>query len=140
MLENCTLALQTVKKMPFEQAKEIAIKHLTDVGLQDFIYTDSNVLSGGQKQRVAIGSALASNREVIIFDEPTSGLDLNHMKQVSKLLKDLKQMGKTILIISHDLELLLRTCDYVLHIAGGQVKDEYDLSGHEQRLVSFFAD
>ena len=120
--------------------EQVAEKILDSLNLLHMKERHPMSLSGGQKQRVAIGSALASNREVIIFDEPTSGLDLNHMKQVSKLLKDLKQAGKTILIISHDLELLLRTCDYVLHVVGGQVKDEYDLSGHEQRLVSFFAD
>ena len=95
-------------------------------------------LSGGQKQRVAIGSALASEREVIIFDEPTSGLDLKHMKQVSKLLRELKKIGKTIFIISHDLELILRTCDYVLHIKEGQVSEEYELPGNEGKLIAAF--
>jgi energy-coupling factor transport system ATP-binding protein len=77
-------------------------------------------LSGGQKQRVAIASAIASEREIIIFDEPTSGLDLRHMIQVSESLKQLKKTGKTLIIITHDLELIVSTCDYVLHFSNGR--------------------
>ena len=95
-------------------------------------------LSGGQKQRVAIASALATRRELIIFDEPTSGLDLKHMKQVSKLLKKLKTQGKTIVVISHDLELILRTCNYVLHFENGRIKENYNISDNEEKLISFF--
>ncbi|MEL7609054.1 MAG: energy-coupling factor ABC transporter ATP-binding protein [Bacillota bacterium] len=96
-------------------------------------------LSGGQKQRVAIASAIASQREIIVFDEPTSGLDLRHMEQVSASLMQLKAMGKTLIIISHDLELILKTCDYVLHVEGGMVKDAYGLNAAASgRLMGFF--
>jgi len=84
-------------------------------------------LSGGQKQRVAIASAVASEREIIIFDEPTSGLDLRHMDQVAKCLKGLKSVGRTLIIISHDLEFVLKTCDSVLHFENGKVIDSYRL-------------
>jgi energy-coupling factor transporter ATP-binding protein EcfA2 len=86
-------------------------------------------LSGGQKQRVAIASAIASEREIIVFDEPTSGLDLRHMKQVSASLTQMKAMGKTLVVISHDLELITETCDHVLHFENGTVKCAYPLNG-----------
>ena len=85
-------------------------------------------LSGGQKQRVAIASALASEREIIIFDEPTSGLDLQHMEQVAACLRELKTMGKTLIIISHDVELIKLSCDYVLHFEAGKVINEFALA------------
>ena len=73
-------------------------------------------LSGGQKQRVAIASALASEREIIVFDEPTSGLDELHMQQVAKNIRRLREQGKTVLIVTHDPELIAACCDDVLHI------------------------
>jgi energy-coupling factor transport system ATP-binding protein len=96
-------------------------------------------LSGGQKQRTAIASAVASERDIIIFDEPTSGLDLRSMEQVSGCLKMLKEMGKTLLVISHDLELIIKTCDYAVHLEGGKIKDSYclDNSGYG-KLTDFF--
>lgn len=96
-------------------------------------------LSGGEKQRVAIASAIASEREIIIFDEPTSGLDLRHMKEVSDNLKELQHMGKTLFIISHDLEFILKCCTYVLHFERGKVIDAYPLNDEgEKRVLSFF--
>lgn len=96
-------------------------------------------LSGGQKQRVAIASAIASEREIILFDEPTSGLDLRHMKEVSNNLCTLQKLGKTLFVISHDLELILECCTFVLHIENGKVFDEYplDMKG-EKKLFEFF--
>ena len=121
-----------------EEDEQVAKEILESLDLLPMSERHPMSLSGGQKQRVAIASALASKRELIIFDEPTSGLDLEHMKQVAKLLKRLKAMGKTIIIISHDLELILRTCDRVLHLKKGQVKEDYDLCGNEERLISIF--
>ncbi len=84
-------------------------------------------LSGGQKQRVAIASALASRRSFIIFDEPTSGLDLKHMREVSAGLNDLREMGKTVFIITHDLELVLECCTHILPIENGVADNVYPL-------------
>jgi len=96
-------------------------------------------LSGGQKQRVAIASAVASEREIILFDEPTSGLDLRHMREVCDNLQRLQKMGKTLLIISHDLELILGCCTHVLHFEKGEVIDHYPLNEKgEQKLLAFF--
>lgn len=69
-------------------------------------------LSGGQKQRVAIGSAIASDKEILVFDEPTSGLDYHHMLEVAGNLQRLSDMGKTLFIITHDPELIAKCCNY----------------------------
>lgn len=112
---------------------------LESLGLLELKELHPMSLSGGQKQRVAIAAAIASQREIIVFDEPTSGLDLRHMEQVSSSLRQLKAMGKTLVIISHDMELILKTCDYVIHIENGSVDDAYDLnSAGSRRLDGFF--
>ena len=112
---------------------------LNNLDLLDMKELHPMSLSGGQKQRVAIASAIASEREIIIFDEPTSGLDLRHMKEVAENLKFLQDMGKTLFIISHDLELILRSCTHILHFEKGEVIDNYKLD-HEgkEKLISFF--
>ena len=70
VLDNCTLAPMTVRKISRVQAEETAIRNLKTVGLGDFIYADSTRLSGGQKQRVAIARALCMEPEIMLFDEP----------------------------------------------------------------------
>ena len=97
-------------------------------------------LSGGEKQRVAIGSAIASDKKVLIFDEPTSGLDLFHMRQVADSVKGLADSGKTIVIVTHDPEFILRCCNYVIHLENGRLEENYflqDMEGRE-RLFNFF--
>lgn len=78
-------------------------------------------LSGGQKQRVAIGSAISSDKEILVFDEPTSGLDYHHMIEVSENLKNLSKMRKTLFIITHDPELIDECCNYLIFIEEGSV-------------------
>jgi len=96
-------------------------------------------LSGGQKQRVAIASAIASEKEIMVFDEPTSGLDLKHMKSVGEILKMLKNRGKTIFVITHDIELILECCTDILHLDKGCVKDYYRINSQgRQKILEFF--
>ncbi len=96
-------------------------------------------LSGGQKQRVAIASAIASGREIILFDEPTSGLDLRHMREVARNLAELSKQGKTLLVITHDPELILSCCTDVVHLDHGRVAAQYPLDGPGlSRMLSFF--
>lgn len=96
-------------------------------------------LSGGQKQRVAIASAIASEREIIIFDEPTSGLDLRHMKEVAGNLRQLAAMGKTLFVITHDPEFILSCCTHLLRLENGKViiNEPLDASGTEKMLDYF---
>ena len=77
-------------------------------------------LSGGQKQRVAIASSVLAEKEILIFDEPTSGLDYCHMVSTGLLFKELRDMGKSIFIITHDRELIERCCNYEFYVADRQ--------------------
>ena len=71
-------------------------------------------LSGGQKQRLAIACALASGREILLLDEPTSGLDYGHMKETADMLKKLRDMGTTVLVVTHDTELIRHCCSRMI--------------------------
>ncbi|MDR0924006.1 MAG: energy-coupling factor ABC transporter ATP-binding protein [Hungatella sp.] len=98
-----------------------ANKILSSLDLLDKRKLHPMSLSGGEKQRVAIGSAIASNKEVMVFDEPTSGLDYRHMIEVSENLNRLKEMGKSLFLITHDPELIYKCCTYLLFIENGKV-------------------
>ena len=124
VIENCTLALETVKKMPREEAEAIAIKHLTNVGLQDFIYTDSNILSGGQKQRVAIARALCMNPDIMLFDEPTSALDPEIVQEVLDVMKDLAIQGMTMVVVTHEMVFAKEVSDRVVFMDNGIILEE----------------
>lgn len=96
-------------------------------------------LSGGQKQRVAIAAAVFGDKKILVFDEPTSGLDFSHMVQTSKLLQGLKAQGVYIFVITHDYEFLISSCDHVIHIEDGKIKEQYILDdAGEKRLKDFF--
>lgn len=86
-------------------------------------------LSGGQKQRVAVASAIASRRSVLFFDEPTSGLDYKHMLEVAAVLRKLQQSGKTIYVITHDLELILSCCTDIIRLEKGEIREQYPVDG-----------
>lgn len=82
-------------------------------------------LSGGERQRTVIAGAVAEEREVLIFDEPTSGLDYRHMQEFSEVLKTLREKGKSIFVVSHDLEFLCRCCTAFVHIKEGKIAGKY---------------
>ena len=92
-------------------------------------------LSGGQKQRVAIGSGVSSGRDVVVFDEPTSGLDYRQMLAVSSTLKKLAEQGKTLLVITHDPEFILNSCQSIVRLEHGKIVEQYLLAGNEKRLI-----
>lgn len=151
MLKKAYMVMQDVNHQLFCETVEEEIKlgmnkdNSTDVesilenlDLKDYITRHPMSLSGGQKQRVAIASAILADKEVLIFDEPTSGLDFEHMKQTASLLESLR--GKrTVFVVTHDPELIMRCCAYVIHIEKGELIDSYhiDQSG-EEKLKKFF--
>lgn len=89
-----------------EEDEEKALQILKELDLLEFKDRHPVSLSGGQKQRVAVATAIASERSILLFDEPTSGLDYHHMLQVAHLFDMLKNQGKTILVVTHDLEFI----------------------------------
>ena len=123
VLRNLMLAPVDLKKATKEQARAKALEMLERVGLADKAENFPSQLSGGQKQRVAIASAVLAGKDVLIFDEPTSGLDYRHMVQTARLFAGLQAMGKSVLIITHDRELIQKccTCEMVMTEAGARL-------------------
>ena len=88
-----------------KEAKKAAAQMLTQLGLGDRLNFDRNRLSGGQQQRVAIARALVTSPDIVLADEPTGALDSKTGAAVIELLKDLHKDGRTIVLITHDLEI-----------------------------------
>jgi energy-coupling factor transport system ATP-binding protein len=92
---------------------------LASLDLLQFRDRHPQSLSGGQKQRLAIASAIASERDIIVLDEPTSGLDLTHMREVADAVRRLLSLGKTVFIITHDIELAVAVCSRTIRLERG---------------------
>lgn len=108
------------EKSLLHREPEIA-EMLTRLNLSDKRDRHPMSLSGGERQRVAIASALICDRDILVFDEPTSGLDYRHMEQVAQRLESLASQGRTVFVVTHDIELLAQCCDFLLFIDNGKV-------------------
>ncbi|MBM6974028.1 MULTISPECIES: putative bacteriocin export ABC transporter [Bacilli] len=104
VLSNLLLALKYVHQKKEEKVKLIK-KALTDVGLQDYLNSKIFELSGGQQQRVAVARAIIKPSKIVLADEPTGSLDIKNRNEIFKLLVKLNNKGKTIVIVTHDIEL-----------------------------------
>ena len=124
VLDNCTMAPMTVKKIKRQQAEETAIKHLKGVGLGDFINADSRKLSGGQKQRVAIARALCMEPEIMLFDEPTSALDPEIVGEVLDVMKKLAAQGMTMIVVTHEMAFARVVSDRVVFMDNGVILEQ----------------
>ena len=89
-----------------EESKDLARNLLKELGLYEYRDAHPSTLSGGQKQRLAIACAVFSGRRILILDEPTSGLDGQNMRLIAERLKSEARNGRTILVITHDRELI----------------------------------
>lgn len=103
-LENVMIPMELIN-LPEHEAKVRAEALLDLVGLKDRMHHKPTELSGGQQQRVAIARALSNDPEVILADEPTGNLDSKTGKFVMEFLLSLNQQGKTIILVTHDIEL-----------------------------------
>lgn len=90
-------------------------------------------LSGGQMQRLAVVVSDICGKELLVFDEPTSGLDLKSMEEVGTLTRSLAMQGKVLLIITHDIEFMMRICTRILFIRDGEIVE--DLSGGQKEKI-----
>lgn len=104
--------LEHYKKKELSKISDV----LEELDLLEYKDKHPMALSGGQKQRVSVGVSLMMNSQIIIFDEPTSGLDYRNMLRVSKLIKELSERGKAIIVISHDNEFINNTCTKVFRL------------------------
>lgn len=108
-----------------EEAKEIAKEIIVEVGLSvDYLQKSPFQLSGGQKRRVALAGIMAMKPDFLVFDEPTAGLDPSGAKDILELFKKMHENGKTIIIVTHDLDNVLEYTDRTLMLCDGKlVKD-----------------
>jgi len=120
--ENVMMPM-TYAKVSKKLRKEKAEQLLQKVGLEDRMYHKPTELSGGQQQRVSIARALANNPAIILADEPTGALDTKTGAEVLKLLKDLNDTGKTIVIITHDMD-VANTTNRIITLKDGQVASD----------------
>lgn len=120
VLGNCIQAPTIVKGMDRRAAEDIARHYLDKVGLNEKVNFFPAQLSGGQQQRVAIARALAMEPEVILFDEPTSALDPQLIQGVARMLRALDNLGKTLVVVSHDMSFARRISDQVIYFEGGR--------------------
>ena len=106
-----------------EEAKKIAHNVLKTVGLDESYLNKSPFdLSGGQKRRVAIAGILAMNPDILILDEPTAGLDPQGTNEMMSLFKRINESGKTIILVTHDMNHVLQYCDEVVVMNHGKVE------------------
>ncbi len=108
--------------------KERSEQLLERLGLSEKRERHPLSLSGGEKQRLSVAAALMQDAHIFFLDEPTSGLDLENMNRVSALLNNLRSEGKTAFVITHDYEFLLNTCDRVLWLDHGTIRQDARLT------------
>ena len=123
MLENITLAPSLLKKGTPEQIRSKALSLLEQVGLAQKRDSYPYQLSGGQQQRVAIARALALNPEVLCFDEPTSALDPELTGEVLRVIRELKNGGNTMIVVTHEMEFAKSVADVVIYMADGVIEE-----------------
>ncbi len=124
ILDNCMVGQLKVLKRPKDEAKEVALKYLKTVGMEQYINAKPRQLSGGQKQRVAIARALSMEPDVMLFDEPTSALDPEMVGEVLKVMKELAGMGLTMLIVTHEMGFAKDVADRVVFMDQGVIAEE----------------
>lgn len=124
VLDNMILAPVQAKMMTKDEAIKQAEALLQKVGLMDKIHDNPSTLSGGQKQRLAIIRALLMGPEVMLFDEPTSALDPEMVKDVLSVIKDVVNMGMTVLIVTHEMRFAEEVSDRILFMDEGRIVEE----------------
>ena len=124
VLDNCTLAPVTLKKMKKAEAEQVAMKHLESVGLADFARAGVQTLSGGQKQRVAIARALCMQPDLMLFDEPTSALDPEIVGEVLEVMRGLAADGMTMVVVTHEMAFAKTVSDRVVFMDKGVIAEE----------------
>ena len=123
-LENVTEGLRVVHKLSAAEAERIGRECLEKVGMSDRADHYPSQLSGGQQQRVGIARAIAANPDVIFFDEPTSALDPELVGEVLEVIKKLAEEGRTLVIVTHELDFARHVATKVSFMDKGVVVEE----------------
>ena len=123
-LGNVTLALRKVQKLGREEADRKGKAALDRVGLSDKYASYPNELSGGQQQRVGIARSLALEPLIVLFDEPTSALDPELVGGVVNVMRELKESGMTMVVVSHEMEFARAAADRIVFMDKGLILEQ----------------
>lgn len=139
--ENITLAPVKLKLMDDKMAYKKGMELLENVGLKDKANVYPSSLSGGQKQRVSIVRTLMMNPDIILFDEPTSALDPEMVQEVLELIREVSKMGKTMIIVSHEMSFVRDISNRILFLDDGKIifdgKNKDFFNSDNERIKSF---
>ena len=139
--ENITLAPVKLKLMDDKMAYKKGMELLENVGLKDKANVYPSSLSGGQKQRVSIVRTLMMNPDIILFDEPTSALDPEMVQEVLELIREVSKMGKTMIIVSHEMSFVRDISNRILFLDAGKIifdgKNKDFFNSDNERIKSF---
>lgn len=124
VLGNVSLALRKVQGLPRAEANQRALAALTRVGLAAKAQAWPSALSGGQQQRVGIARAIALNPKIVLFDEPTSALDPELVGSVLQVMRELREAGMTMLVVTHEMAFARAVADRVVFMDGGVIVEE----------------
>lgn len=115
-------------------SEQVVLDAILKMNLEKLQRRNFSELSGGEKQRTIIASALAQQSNLLLLDEPTSALDFKHQQEIFMLLKELcTQQGKTVLVVTHDINLAAQFCDKLIMIHNGKVV----IMGKPQDVLKF---
>ena len=124
VLDNITIAPIKVQKREKEEVQAEAKELLSRVGLGDKANSYPRQLSGGQKQRVAIVRALCMHPEILLFDEVTAALDPEMVREVLDVMLDLAKQGRTMIIVTHEMQFAKAVADNIVFIDQGKILEE----------------
>ena len=122
--QNITLAPRSVRKLPKDQARQIAVDVLAQVGLSDKISFYPEQLSGGQQQRVAIARSLAMDPQLMLFDEVTSALDPQLTGEVLRVIEKLAAGGMTMVLVTHEMAFAMKLAHRVIFMHQGKIHEQ----------------
>ena len=128
--ENVAFA-QRIISAPARSIKEKVPKMLSLVGLAAKYKSKPNQLSGGEQQRVAIARALINEPKILLADEPTGNLDANNAWEIMKLLDEINKRGTTVLVVSHNMEIVEAMKKRVITLQQGHVVSDVQMGGEE---------
>ena len=124
VMENLTLAPMKLKKMPKDEAQELAMANLRRVGLAQKANVYPTTLSGGQQQRIAIARSLTMKNPIIYFDEPTSALDPEMVQEVLDIMIELGHDNITMVVVTHEMGFAREVGDRVLFMDEGIIMEQ----------------
>lgn len=132
IIENVMIGMMDLKGMSKENAYEKARTLLAKVGIADKAEAYPEQLSAGKKQLATIARAFSLDPEVLLLDEPTTNVDPIMKGGVETLIKDYAKLGNTVVIVSHEKELLNSVCDRIIYMKAGRIIEE----GPKEKMIN----